>query len=146
MVDDAELLELVEMEIRGCWTSTNFRATTRRLVGSALKALEGTVGDRRAVDHQAGGGDGRVSAGAGARYGQAVPDADRGCVLDIGRGTVVTGRVERGVIKVGRGGDRGHQADPEDDLHGRGDVPQAAGPGAGGDNVGVLLREPSVTK
>ena len=85
------------------------------MVGSALKALgRRQVGDRRAVDHQAGGGDGRVSAGAGR-------DTDKPFLMPIedvfsisGRGTVVTGRVERGiVIKVGEGGDCGDQADPK---------------------------------
>ena len=50
-----------------------------------------------------------------------------------GRGTVVTGRIERGIIKVGDEvevvGIRRHA---EDHGHGRGDVPQAAGPGSGG--------------
>ena len=50
-----------------------------------------------------------------------------------GRGTVVTGRVDRGVVKVGRrGGDRGVRRDAEDGGDGGGDVPEAAGPGAGG--------------
>ena len=50
-----------------------------------------------------------------------------------GRGTVVTGRVERGIVKVGEEArDRRHPADHEDDLHGRRDVPQAARPGPGG--------------
>ena len=46
MVDDEELLELVEMEIRELLDSTNFRVMTRRSsVGSALKALEGDTSD-----------------------------------------------------------------------------------------------------
>ena len=50
-----------------------------------------------------------------------------------GRGTVVTGRVDRGVVKVGRrSGDRRVWRDAEDGRDGRGDVPEAAGPGAGG--------------
>jgi elongation factor Tu len=58
-----------------------------------------------------------------------------------GRGTVVTGRVERGVINVGDEIEIvGIKATPEDDLHGRRDVPQAAGPGEAGDNIGALLR------
>jgi elongation factor Tu len=44
-----------------------------------------------------------------------------------GRGTVVTGRVERGIVHVGdNGGDRGYPRDDEDGVYGRGDVPQAA--------------------
>ena len=50
-----------------------------------------------------------------------------------GRGTVVTGRVERGIVKVGEEVEIvGIKADDEDDVHGRRDVPQAAGPGRGG--------------
>ncbi|WP_434716913.1 hypothetical protein P5X00_13740 [Paraburkholderia sp. A2RO-4L] len=57
-----------------------------------------------------------------------------------GRGTVVTGRRAR--HRQGRRGNRNrrYQADGEDDLHGRGNVPQAARPGPAGDNVGILLR------
>ena len=50
-----------------------------------------------------------------------------------GRGTVATGRVERGIVQGRRrGGDRRHQGHQEDDRDGRGDVPQAARPGSGG--------------
>ena len=50
-----------------------------------------------------------------------------------GRGTVVTGRIERGVIKVGEEVEIvGMKADPEDRRHRRRDVPQAARPGRGG--------------
>jgi translation elongation factor EF-Tu-like GTPase len=50
-----------------------------------------------------------------------------------GRGTVVTGRIERGVIKVGDEIEIvGIRDDAEDHGDGRGDVPQAAGPGPGG--------------
>ena len=50
-----------------------------------------------------------------------------------GRGTVVTGRIERGIVKVNDEVEIvGLRPTLEDDLHGRGDVPQAAGPGPGG--------------
>ena len=57
-----------------------------------------------------------------------------------GRGTVVTGRVERGIVKVGEELEIvGLEAHAEDRVHGGGDVPQAAGPGAGwGQRWGVL--------
>ena len=49
-----------------------------------------------------------------------------------GRGTVVTGRIEQGIVKVGEEVEIvGIRDDAEDHLHGRGDVPQAAGPGPG---------------
>ena len=57
-----------------------------------------------------------------------------------GRGTVVTGRIERGIGGQRRGGDHRSSPDGEDDLHGSGDVPQAARSGAGGGQRGVLLR------
>ena len=50
-----------------------------------------------------------------------------------GRGTVVTGRIERGIVKVGEEVEIiGIRSDDEDDGHGRRDVPQAARPGRGG--------------
>ena len=55
-----------------------------------------------------------------------------------GRGTVATGRVERGRIKVGEEVEMvGDQGDDQDGGDRGGDVPQAAGRGAGGDNAGV---------
>ena len=50
-----------------------------------------------------------------------------------GRGTVVTGRIERGIVKVGDEVEIvGIRATTKTTVHGRGDVPQAAGPGSGG--------------
>ena len=57
-----------------------------------------------------------------------------------GRGTVVTGRVERGIVKVGEEVRLSVSEIREDDVYGCGDVPQAAGRRSAGDNVGVLLR------
>jgi elongation factor Tu len=58
-----------------------------------------------------------------------------------GRGTVVTGRVERGIVKVGDEVEIvGSAADGEDDRDRRRDVPQAAGPGRGGRQYRRLLR------
>ena len=54
-----------------------------------------------------------------------------------GRGTVVTGRIERGIVKVNDEVEIvGLKADDEDDLHRGGDVPQAARSGAGGGQRG----------
>jgi elongation factor Tu len=59
-----------------------------------------------------------------------------------GRGTVVTGRIERGIVKVGEEieivGIKVRRQ--KTTVHGRGDVPQAAGPGPGGRQRGLLLR------
>ena len=61
MVDDAELLELVEMEVRELLSKYEFPGDDTPIIkGSALKALEGDQSrDRRAVDHQAGRGAGQ---------------------------------------------------------------------------------------
>jgi translation elongation factor TU len=71
----------------------------------------------------------------------AVPDADRGRVLDLGSrhgGDRSCGARDREGGRRDR--DRRHQGHDEDDVYGCGDVPQAAGRGSAGDNVGVLLR------
>jgi elongation factor Tu len=142
-VDDAELLELVEMEIRELLDSYDFPGDDTPIVtGSALKALEGDSSDigvpsviklveemdkyipepERAVD-----GD----------YLMPVED-----VFSIsGRGTVVTGRIERGIIKVGE----------EIEIVGIKDTQMTTctgvemfrkllDEGRAGDNVGILLR------
>jgi elongation factor Tu len=127
MVDD-ELLELVEMELRELLTKYGSPATTRPIIrGSALAALEG---------------DPEIGAGQILKLMQAVDsfiptpvrDLDKPFLMPIedvftisGRGTVVTGRVERGIVKVG---DKveivGIKRHPQDDGHRRRDVPQAA--------------------
>ena len=86
MVDDEELLELVELEVRELLTEYEFPGDDTPVVRvSALKALEGDA-DAAAGVLGADGGGGQLRAGADARPGQAVPDADRGCVLDHGSG------------------------------------------------------------
>ena len=85
MVDDKELLELVEMEVRELLSVYKFPGDkTPIIIGSALKALEGDSVDIgvKARD-QAGGGDGRVHPGPEARDRQAVPDAGGRRVLDL---------------------------------------------------------------
>ena len=57
-----------------------------------------------------------------------------------GRGTVVTGRIERGIVNVGEEIEIVGIKDTEDDVYRRRDVPEASGSGEAGDNVGVLLR------
>ena len=69
MVDDAELLELVEMEVRELLTKYDFPGDDTPIITrfGAYGAGRRPVGDRRAVDHQAGGGAGQLDPGAGAR-------------------------------------------------------------------------------
>ena len=85
MMDDEELLELVEMELRELLSSYNFPGDDIPFVrGSALKVLEsheqGPECAGVCVHLGADAGGGRVHSDAGARDGQAVPDADRRCV------------------------------------------------------------------
>ena len=102
-VDDEELLELVEMEIRELLSDYDFPGDdTPMVMGSALKALEGDASDigvpsiKKLLDVL----DDYIP--------EPVRDVDQSFLLPIedvfsisGRGTVVTGRVERGVVKVG---------------------------------------------
>jgi elongation factor Tu len=143
MVDDAELLELVEMEIRELLSKYDFPGDdTPIIIGSALKALEGDQSDI---------GEPSIIKLADA-LDSYIPEPERAIdkpflmpVEDVfsisGRGTVVTGRVERGVIKVG------------EEIEIVGIVPtvkttctgvemfrKLLDQGQAGDNVGVLLR------
>ncbi|NND45376.1 MAG: elongation factor Tu, partial [Xanthomonadales bacterium] len=142
-VDDAELLELVEMEVRELLSSYDFPGDDTPIVtGSALKALEGDDSDigvpsiLKLIDEM------------DAYIPEPERDTDKPFLLPIedvfsisGRGTVVTGRVERGVIKVGE----------EVEIVGIKDTTKTTctgvemfrkllDEGRAGDNVGVLLR------
>ena len=143
MVDDAELLELVEMEVRELLDAYDFPGDDTPIVtGSALKALEGDdseIGTQSilalvdALDSYVPEPE-RITDGA---YLMPVED-----VFSIsGRGTVVTGRIERGVIKVGE----------EIEIVGIKDTTKTTctgvemfrkllDQGEAGDNVGILLR------
>jgi elongation factor Tu len=143
MVDDAELLELVEMEVRDLLSSYEFPGDDTPIVtGSALKALEGD-------ESEIGSGAIMQLADALDSY---IPEPERAVdgaflmpIEDVfsisGRGTVVTGRIERGVVKVGE----------EIEIIGIKDTEKTTctgvemfrkllDEGQAGDNVGVLLR------
>jgi elongation factor Tu len=103
MVDDKELLDLVEMEVRELLTSYKFPGDKIPVIkGSALKALEGDKGDL---------GEGAINKlmeACDAYIPEPVRALDKPFLMPVedvftisGRGTVVTGRVERGQIKVG---------------------------------------------
>ncbi|MCE3269492.1 MAG: tuf, partial [Burkholderiales bacterium] len=103
MVDDAELLELVEMEVRELLTQYDFPGDDIPLIkGSALKALEGDQSDvgEPAIFKLAEALDSYIP-----QPERAVDGAFLMPVEDVfsisGRGTVVTGRIERGIVKVG---------------------------------------------
>lgn len=103
MVDDAELLELVEMEIRELLSNYDFPGDdTPIVIGSALKALEGDKSDigEAAILKLAEALDSYIPEPQRAIDGAFIMPVED--VFSIsGRGTVVTGRVERGVVKVG---------------------------------------------
>ena len=133
MVDDAELLELVELEVRDLLSTYEFPGDkTPIVIGSALKALEGDTSDIgvKSVEKIVAEMD-KIHSGAGAVDRRAVLDADRGRVLDFGPGHGGDGSNRARHREGGRrGGDRRHQGDDEDHLHGCGDVPQVAGRGS----------------
>jgi elongation factor Tu len=143
MVDDPELLELVELELRELLSSYDFPGDDIPIVkGSALKALEGgdeTLGKQSILE---------LMAAVDAYIPQPDRPKDQPFLMPIedvfsisGRGTVVTGRVERGVIKVGE----------EVEIVGIKDTRKTTctgvemfrkllDQGEAGDNIGALLR------
>ena len=132
-VDDPELLDLVELEVRELLSSYGFPGDDLPVVRvSALRALEGDAEGVQGILNLLEALD-SVCADAGAGGRQAVPDADRGCVLDLGAGDGGDGAGGAGAGEGGRGS-RDHRlpADDEEDGDGRRDVPEAAGRGGGG--------------
>ena len=141
MVDDAELLELVEMEVRDLLSSYDFPGDDCPIVqGSALKALEGDVGYKEKIFELAAALDSYIPTPQRA--------VDKPFLLPIedvfsisGRGTVVTGRVERGIIKVGEEIEIvGLKPTQQTTCTGVEMFRKLLDEGRAGDNVGVLLR------
>jgi elongation factor Tu len=143
MVDDAELLELVEMEVRELLSSYDFPGDdTPIIIGSALKALEGDESDIGVPSI------GRLVDALDAYIPEPVRALDKPFLMPIedvfsisGRGTVVTGRVERGVIKVGEEvAIVGIRDTVKTTCTGVEMFRKLLDQGQAGDNVGVLLR------
>jgi elongation factor Tu len=143
MVDDAELLELVEMEVRELLSKYDFPGDdTPIIIGSALKALEGDASDI---------GEASIIKLAAA-LDSYIPQPERAIdkpflmpVEDVfsisGRGTVVTGRIERGVVKVGEEIEIvGIKPTVKTTCTGVEMFRKLLDQGQAGDNVGVLLR------
>ena len=143
MVDDAELLELVEMEVRELLSKYEFPGDDIPIVkGSALKALEGDKGEL---------GEGSILKLAEA-LDSYIPEPKRAIdgpflmpIEDVfsisGRGTVVTGRVERGIVKVGEEIEIvGLRPTVKTTCTGVEMFRKLLDQGQAGDNVGVLLR------
>ena len=143
MVDDAELLELVEVEVRELLNKYEFPGDeTPVVIGSALKALEGDKSEL---------GIGSITKLAAAldSYLEEPERAIDGAFLmpveDVftisGRGTVVTGRVERGIIKVGGEVEIvGIRPTQKTTCTGVEMFRKLLDEGRAGDNIGVLLR------
>jgi elongation factor Tu len=143
MVDDKELLELVEMEIRELLSKYDFPGDdTPIVIGSALKALEGDSGElgEQAILKLAEALDTYIP-----QPQRAIDQPFLMPVEDVfsisGRGTVVTGRVERGVVKVGDEIEIvGLKATTKTVCTGVEMFRKLLDEGQAGDNIGVLLR------
>ena len=142
-VDDEELLELVEMEIRDLLSTYEFPGDdTPVVIGSALKAFEGDMSDIGVPSIE------RLIEQMDSYIPEPERDIDKDFLMPIedifsisGRGTVVTGRIERGIIKQGE----------EVELVGMGESRKTVvtgvemfrkllDEGRAGDNAGLLLR------
>jgi elongation factor Tu len=143
MVDDKELLELVEMEVRDLLSSYDFPGDNTPIVtGSALKALEG---DQSPIGVES---IYKLVAEMDNYFPQPERQIDKPFLLPIedvfsisGRGTVVTGRVERGIIKVGEDVEIiGLKPTIKTTCTGVEMFRKLLDEGRAGDNVGVLLR------
>ena len=143
MVDDAELLELVEMEVRELLDSYEFPGDdTPIITGSALKAIEGDTSEigRPAIDKLIDALDTYIP----------MPErpVDQPFLMPVedvfsisGRGTVATGRVERGIIKVGEEIEIvGIKDTTKTTVTGVEMFRKLLDQGEAGDNVGILLR------
>jgi elongation factor Tu len=143
MVDDPELLDLVELEVRELLTKYEFPGDDIPIVrGSALKALEGDAGEMgtQSLDRLLDAVDSYVP--------EPVRDVDKPFLMPIedifsitGRGTVATGRIERGKVKVGDEVEIvGIKATQKTVVTGVEMFRKLLDDGQAGDNVGCLLR------
>src|ERR1700733_5748110 len=140
-VDDPEMLDLVEMEVRELLNKYKFDGDNAKVVrGAALPALNGDAKWEKSIDE--------LIAALDSQIPDPVRDVDKAFLMAVedvfsikGRGTVATGRVERGVVKVGE----------EVELLGFADTRKVVvtgvemfrkllDQGQAGDNVGLLLR------
>ena len=143
MVDDAELLDLVEMEIRELLSKYDFPGDTIPIIkGSALAALEGRdekIGKEAILE---------LMAAVDASIPQPERPKDRPFLMPVedvfsisGRGTVVTGRVEQGVVKVGEEIEIvGITTTQKTIVTGVEMFRKLLDQGEAGDNIGALLR------
>jgi elongation factor Tu len=143
MVDDAELLELVELEVRELLSKYEFPGDDTPIIkGSALKAMEGDKGEmgEEAIMKLADALDSYIPMPKRAIDGAFLMPVED--VFSIsGRGTVVTGRIERGIVKVGEEIEIiGLKPTLKTVCTGVEMFRKLLDQGQAGDNVGVLLR------
>src|SRR6266478_4119737 len=143
MVDDKELLELIELEVRELLSKYKFPGDdTAIVIGSALKAREGDTSER---------GEGailKLMDAVDSFSQEPVRDVDRPFLMPVedvftisGRGTVVTERVERGIVKVGEEIEIvGFRQTQKTVATGVEMFRKLLDEGQAGDNIGVLLR------
>ena len=143
MVDDEELVELVEMEVRELLSEYKFDGDNIPVIkGSALKALEGedsALGKQAVME---------LMASVDTSIPQAARDTDKEFLMPVedvfsisGRGTVVTGRIETGVVKVGEAVEIvGIRETQTTTCTGVEMFRKLLDQGEAGDNVGLLIR------
>ena len=143
MVDDAELLELVEMEVRELLDKYDFPGDATPIVtGSALKALEGDEGEYGEIAIM------KLADALDTYIPQPERTLDMAFLMPVedvfsisGRGTVVTGRIERGIVKVNEDIEIvGLKNTVKTVCTGVEMFRKLLDQGQAGDNVGVLLR------
>jgi elongation factor Tu len=143
MVDDAELLDLVELEVRELLSKYEFPGDDIPVIrGSALKALEGDKGELGAGSIK------QLMAAVDSYIPQPERDVDKPFLMPVedvfsisGRGTVATGRVERGKVKTGEEVEIvGIKPTSKTVVTGVEMFRKVLDEGQAGDNVGCLLR------
>ena len=140
-VEDAEMLELVEMEVRELLGKYNFKSDDAKVIrGAALPALNGEAKWEETI--------GQLLAALDADIPEPQREVDKPFLMAVedvfsikGRGTVATGRVERGIVKVGEEVEIvGFRETRKTTVTGVEMFRKLLDEGRAGDNIGVLLR------
>ena len=141
LVDDAELLDLVELEVRELLSQYQFDGDNAPVIrGSAIKAIEGDPEWVAKIEE--------LYAALDSYIPEPVRETDKPFLMPVedvfsitGRGTVATGRIERGIVKVGEEVQLvGFGADKKTTVTGVEMFRKLLDEGRAGDNVGLLLR------
>jgi elongation factor Tu len=141
LIDDAELLDLVEMEIRELLTKYNFGGDTAKIIrGSATAALEGKPEGMKAIQELMEAIDTEIP--------EPARETDKPFLMSVedvfsitGRGTVATGRIERGIVKLNENVEIvGLKDTTTTVVTGIEMFRKLLDQGQAGDNVGILLR------